>query len=78
MLLRSINNLNSIINQTANSMALSMYQNTRAVVLTNGVNIGYNTVENKQNLRGLASPITCGISKCGSESDPFPEYCKLK
>lgn len=78
MIARGLTNLNSIINETARAMSSLMYQNARAMVLTNGINLAYNAVENGQNRRGLSAPITCGVSKCGSDSSPVMEFCKLR
>lgn len=68
--------MNLVIDNTANSMSQTIYQNSMATISMYGVNKGYNTVENTQNARGLSMGIVCGKSVCGSERNPTGEVCK--
>lgn len=70
--------LNSIITNASNSMSQSIHQNSIVNITMNGVNIGYNTIENTQYARGLSKPIVCGKSMCGSNSSHTEEYCKYR
>lgn len=78
MIIRSLSNLNKIINHTASAMHAPSYQSTMATIAMNGMNVGYSAVENKQHLRGMSAPIKCGCSQCGSLENPIDEFCKLK
>ena len=68
--------MNFVIDKTANAMGQSMYQASLANMSLQGVNRGYNTVQNTQYARGLSKGIICGKSACGSEENPTDEYCK--
>lgn len=75
--------LNSIIDATARSMSQSIYDNAMSTVHLNHVSKGYNTTKNTQFARGIKMAIVCGResrakSRCGSESEPTGEECKLK
>lgn len=78
MIGRNSSILNSIIDNASISMSQSIYQNAMATIAMNGVNSGYNTVENTQYARGLSKPIVCGKSTCGSNSSNIEEYCKYR
>ena len=73
---RNLTILNSIIDATAVSMSHSIHQGSLANIALNGVNQGYNTVQNTQYARGYSKAITCGTSMCGSDERPIDEFCK--
>ena len=73
---RNLTILNSIIDATAVSMSHSIHQGSLANIALNGVNQGYNTVQNTQYARGFSKAITCGTSMCGSDERPIDEFCK--
>ena len=73
---RNLTILNSIIDATAASMSHSIYQGSLANMSLNGINKGYNTVQNTQYARGYSKAITCGTSMCGSYERPIDEFCK--
>ena len=73
---RNLTILNSIIDATAVSMSHSIHQGSLANIALNGVNQGYNTVQNTQYARGYSKAITCGTSMCGSDDRPIDEFCK--
>ena len=73
---RNLTILNSIIDAAAASMSHSIHQGSLANIALNGVNQGYNTVQNTQYARGYSKAITCGTSMCGSDERPIDEFCK--
>lgn len=69
--------LSHLSNSISASMENSIYQCAMSVNALSGVNKSFNTDNIPQFNGTLLDGIVCGASKCGSDSNPNKEYCRL-